>query len=230
MSDVSPPQSRAVAVRPRRSSSPQVRRIIGVAAVVVLIGLMLLGTKFVPKGSTLGAGPAAFDPAAYGVKQFPSQQQFITSHAVVATTLAAAVKKDQTAAATKYGVSSDSGATVVVPVTFTGKVGTVPAAGYTPIAVGGLPSGLHVAAQLGPAITGTDIRDASGTIQLGSFENQIQYQNAGDAINDELKKVLAAADGGEPTSLQGKTVTITGVFQLVNPDQWNVTPATIAVK
>ena len=220
--------SATAATRPAHSGlSKTTKRIIAVVAVVVVIGLMLLGTKFVPAGSTLGVGPAAFDPAAYGAKQFPIQQQFITQHAADAETLAAAVKKDQTAAGAKYGVSSNSGATVEVPVKFTGVVGKVPAAGYTPVKVSGLPSGYQIAVQLGPAITGTDLRDASGKIQLGDFENQIQYQNAGDAINNQLKTVLTKA--GAP-DLTGKTITVTGVFQLVNPQQWNVTPATIAVQ
>lgn len=222
----------ATTTRPVRSGlSKTTKRIIAVAAVVVLIGLMLLGTKFVPKGSTLGAGPAAFDPAAYGAKQFPIQQQFVTGKVADAVTLAAAVKKDQTAAGTKYGVSSNAGATIEVPVKFTGTVGTVPASGYTPVKVSGLPSGYNVAVQLGPAITGTDLRDASGKIELGNFENQIQYQNAGDAINNQLKMVLTKAIGGsDPSAMKGKTITVTGVFQLVNPEQWNVTPATIEVQ
>lgn len=222
----------AMTTRPARSGmSRTTKRIIAVAAVVLLIGLMVLGTKFVPKGSTLGAGPAAFDPAAYGAKQFPLLQQYITAHAVEASTLGTAVKKDSAAAGKKYGTLSSDGVTVEVPVTFTGTVGKVPASGYTPITVAGLPSGTKIAAQLGPAITGTDLRDVTGKVQLGDFENQIQYQNAGDAINKQLKQALTKAIGGtDPSTLQGKTVTITGVFSLVNPQQWNVTPATIAVK
>ena len=211
----------------RGGLSKTTKRVILAAVVVLVLLLMVLNTKFVPKGSTLGQGPRAFDPAAYGAKQFPIQQKFIVDHAVPATELARAVKKDQTAAAQKYGLPSSDGVTVEVPVTFTGRVGKVPAAGYTPVAVSGLPAAIKVAVQLGPAITGTDLRDATGKIQLGDFENQIQYQNAGTAINTELKKVLKQA--GAP-DLQGKTITVTGVFSLVNPAQWNVTPATVKVR
>ncbi len=210
--------------------SRKTKRIIGIAAVVVLIGLMLLGTKFVPAGSTLGAGPEAFDPAAYGAKQFPIQQQLITSAAVDAETLGKAIAADQTAAGEKYGITSNDGASTQVPVKFTGVVGTVPDAGYTPVKVSGLPSGTKIAVQLGPAVTGTDLRDFGGKTSLNQFENQIQFQNAGDAINDQLKQVLSKADGGDPSSLEGKTITVTGVFSLVNPQQWNVTPATIEVQ
>ena len=206
--------------------TPARKRIIGAVFVAALLVAMILDTRFVPKGSKIAEGPAAFDPAAYGKKQFPIQQRFISSHAVDAAVLAAAVKKDQTAAGKKYGVEVNQGATTVVPVKFSGVVGKVPAAGYTPVKVAGLPHGSKIAVQLGPAITGTDLRDATGTIQLGQFQNQIQFQDAGSAINNELKIVLKRA--GAP-DLAGQRITVTGVFELINPELWNVTPATIKV-
>lgn len=206
--------------------TPARKRIIGLIFVVALLVAMVLDTKFVPKGSKIGQGPAAFNAADYGKKQFPIQQRFISSHAVDATVRAAAIKKDPTAAGKKYGVEVNQGATTVVPVKFTGVVGKVPAAGYAPVKVAGLPHGTKIAVQLGPAITGTDLRDATGKIQLGQFENQIQYQDAGSAINDQLKIVLKKA--GAP-DLQGKTISVSGVFELINPQLWNVTPATIKV-
>lgn len=197
-------------------------------AIVVVLVAMALSTKVVPKGSTLGQGPAAFNAAAYGRKQFPIQQKYVEAHAVDAPTLAAALEKDPTAAAKQYGTPLNDGASTEVSVRFTGVVGSIPAAGYAPVKVSGLPAGFQVNVQLGPAITGTDLRDASGDkIQLGQFENQIQYQNAGTAINDQLKKLLEKA-GAQNSS--GKTVVVTGVFSLVNPKLWNVTPATFEVQ
>lgn len=206
---------------------PAVRRAIQGGAVLVVIAAMFLGTKVVPAGSTLGAGPATFDASTYGKKQFPIQQKYVEAHAADAAALAVAINSDQTAAAKKYGVSINSGASTIVAVKLTGVVGTVPAAGFTPITVSGLPTDQVVAVQLGPAITGTDLRDATGKIELGQFENQIQFQDAGTAINEELKAVLKKA--GAP-DLTGKTIVITGVFQLINPKLWNITPATLEVQ
>ena len=218
----------ASAARTRRAGlTPAAKRTITAVAVLVVLVAMFFGTKVVPKGSTLGQGKAAFSAAAYGKKQFPIQQRFIVAKAVPATTLAAAVAKSATAAGKQYGVSTGEGAGPEMPVRFTGTVGKVPAAGYTPITVSGLPKDQLVNVQLGPAINGTDLRDATGKIQLGQFENQIQYQNAATAINTQLKAVLSKA--GAP-DLTGKTVTVTGVFQLINPKNWNVTPATITVQ
>lgn len=188
---------------------------------------MLLGTRIVPKNSPLILGKAAFSASAYGRKQFPVIQRYVAGKAVDASTLAAALDKDQAAAGKQYGVASNEGATIEVPVKFTGKVGKVPSSGYTPVTVAGLPSGHAVAVQLGPAITGTDLRDATGKVSLEDFENQIQYQDAGSAINARLKSELTKA--GAP-DLTGKTISVQGVFQLVNPKQWNVTPASISVQ
>ncbi len=82
--------------------------------------------------------------------------------------------------------------------------------------------------QTGPAIMGTDLRDGTGTIQFGQFTNQIDYQNAGSALNKEMKKqVLSKLD---TTDLKGKTVSVVGVFQLTDPAKWLVTPVSLEVK
>ena len=60
------------------------------------------------------------------------------------------------------------------------------------------------------------------------FVNQIEYQNAGSALNKELKKqVLSRIDN---SSLTGKVLKVVGVFQLVNPKSWLVTPVSLEVK
>lgn len=216
----------AAAPRGRRSSSLPVRRIVGIAALVVLVVAMALGTKVVPKNSRLGLGPAPFNATTYGKKQFPLQQKYISGKAVDAKTLAAAFAASPTAAAKKYGVPNNAGAGPEISVKFTGVVGKYVANEYTPVKVAGLPSKQVVSIQLGPAINGTDLRDASGKIQLGDFENQIAYQNAGSALNTQLKALLTKIDA---THLTGKTVTVAGVFQLITPTNWAVTPATLTV-
>lgn len=206
--------------------TPQLKRIITVVVIVLVVLAMVLSTKFVPKGSALDQTAKAFSASAFGKAEFPKVQKFISSKAVDAATLAAAIQADPTAAGKKYGVAAEGGVGVVIPVTFTATVGQVAASGYTPVTVQGL-SGPSVAVQFGPAINGTDLRDSTGKYRLGSFENQIQYQDAASALNDRLKTVLTKA--GAP-NLGGKTVQLDGVFTLVNPAQWNVTPATLTVQ
>jgi predicted lipoprotein len=82
--------------------------------------------------------------------------------------------------------------------------------------------------QTGPAINGTDLRDATGTITFEQFTNQIDYQNAGSALNKEMKaQVLSKIDNG---NLTGKTLSVVGVFQLINPNSWLVTPVRLDVQ
>lgn len=214
----------SVAVKPK-GMRPIVKRLIWIGLIVILVVAMALSTKIVPKGSSVAEGAQAFNAADYGAEQFPKIQGYISENAVDAATLAAAVQADQTAAAKQYGKSVD-GATYIIPVTFTGVVGEVPASGYTPVTVEGLPKDINVGVQMGPAINGTDLRDVTGEVSLNDFENQIQYQDAGQALNDELKKTLTKVGA---TDLEGKTVTVEGAFTLINPEQWNVTPSKITV-
>lgn len=215
----------SVAVKPK-GLRPGVKRLIWIGVLVVLVVAMALSTKIVPKGSEAAQGTQQFNAAEYGATQFPKIQDYISEHAVDASTLATAVKADQAAAAKEFGKSSD-GATYIIPVKFTGVVGTIPEAGYTPIDVADLPGDVKIGLQLGPAINGTDLRDVTGKVTLNDFENQIQYQDAGAALNDELKKGLAKLDAA---NLTGKTVQVEGAFTLINPQQWNITPSKITVE
>jgi predicted lipoprotein len=215
----------ADAVRRTGSGRRTTRRVVIGAVALVVVVAMALSVKVVGKGSDVGAGPAAFSASAWGKEHFPKIQTAIAKRAVPATELAPAVLADQTAAGQKYGV--DAGTGPEISTTFTGTVGA-PQDGVAPVTVPGLPSDLLIRIQTGPAINGTDLRDATGTVEFGQFTNQIDYQNAGAALNDQLKKqVLSKVDA---TSLQGKTVTVTGVFQLINPKGWLVTPSELEVK
>lgn len=211
--------------RGREGLSPAAKRGILVGLVVLLLVAMALSTKVVGKGDTTGAGPQAFSASAWGKKNFPRVQDEIAKRAVPATTLAAAVAKSPAAAGKKYGV--DAGTAPEVSVSFTGTVGKG-TAGVYPVTVPGLPKKVLVRVQTGPAINGTDLRDAPGTIAFGQFSNQIDYQDAASALNTELKKqVLSKVAAGK---LTGKKVSVTGAFQLINPQGWLVTPAKMSVQ
>jgi predicted lipoprotein len=82
--------------------------------------------------------------------------------------------------------------------------------------------------QTGPAINGTDLRDAPGDIKFGQFKNQIEYQDAGSGINRAMKK--AVLDPIEVANLSGKSIDLVGVFRLINPKNWMITPVKLDVK
>ncbi|HEY5223967.1 MAG TPA: DUF2291 domain-containing protein [Microbacteriaceae bacterium] len=217
--------SASTATTRSRFSSPRAKRIILAAVVVVVLILMGVGTKVVSNSSAAVSTDGAFSPATYGKTQFPKIQAEIVKRAVPAATLAEAIAANPTAASDKYGVKATTGSELSV--SFTGVAGT-PQDGIYPVAVQGLPQGLNIRVQTGPAINGTDLRDATGTISFGQFTNQIDYQNAGAALNDEMKKlVLAKVDAAH---LQGKTVSVVGAFELINPNGWLVTPVKLSMQ
>ena len=194
-------------------------------AVLVLIGAMAYDTKIVKIGSAADAHSDVFSAASYGASEFPKVEAAVESRATDAATLAAALSKDEAAAEKQYGVAGDAGAEFSVK--FTGRAGKQDSGVYD-IAVPGVPNSIHISVQTGPAISGTDLRDATGTINFGQFSNQIDYQNAGSALNKEMKKaVLAKLDTGK---LTGKTVSVVGVFQLGDPGDWTVTPVKLDVQ
>jgi predicted lipoprotein len=217
---------------PRARAKPRLRLIIISAVAVALVVAMALDTKVVRIGSAEDIPANTFSPAAFGEAQFPKVKSAIEAHAVDVVTLAAAVAKDKDAAGKQYGVEpAKSGVATangpVISVKFTGVVGKGDSGVYD-VAVEGVPSAVTIRMQTGPAIYGTDLRDATGTISFGQFTNQIDYQNAGSALNKETKKqVLSKVDTAK---LTGKTVSVIGAFKLLDPDNWLVTPVRLDVQ
>ena len=210
----------------------RLRRVIISAATLALVAAMALDTKVVKIGSAADIAPNTFSPAAFGASEFPKVKSAIEDRAVGAVTLAAAVAKDKDAAGKEYGLEpSKSGVEAstgpVICVKFTGVAGKGESGEYV-FKVEGVPDTLVIRVQTGPAIYGTDLRDATGTISFGQFVNQIDYQNAGSALNREMKKqILAKID---TAALSGKTVAIVGAFKLTNPNNWLVTPVKLDVQ
>ena len=202
---------------PRTRPVSRLALLSGVAAILVVA--MALDTRVVRIGSAADVQDDVFSPAAYGNKEFPKVQAAVEARAVDAATLAAALAKDQAAAAKQYGVASDAGPEFAVKLS--GKAAKDDS-GDIAVAVPGMPSSTTITLQLGPAIIGTDLRDATGSISFGQFHNQIEYQNAGAALNNQMKHdVLSKLD---LASLPGKTVSVVGVFQLTDMSAWQVTP------
>lgn len=206
-------------------ATSKTKGIIGVVVVIAVLVAMGLDTTVVTKGSSDAASSAQFSAKAYGKKEFPKVRKAITQRAAPAPELASAIQQDKGAAVDKYGVPGNIAP--VMSVKLTGVVGQGES-GIFHIKVDGVPRDLTIRLVTGPAITGTVLRDGAGNIDFGDFENQIQYQNAGAAINDAMKKQVLA--GLDRDHLKGKTVHVIGAFQLINPDNWLVTPVSLSVQ
>ena len=192
-------------------------------AILVLVIAMALDTRVVRIGAPGASRPGVFSAAAFGKTEFPKVQSDVEGHAVSAATLAAAIAKDQGTAEKQYGTAAIGGAEFSVE--FTGKAGKQDFGVYD-VAVPGVPASVHITVQTGPAIMGTDLRDATGRIKFGQFKNQIVYQNAGSALNTQMKRsVLSTLD---VSKLTGKTISVVGVFQLTDPANWQVTPVKLS--
>jgi predicted lipoprotein len=186
---------------------------------------MALDTKVVRIGSAGDVRNAVFSPEEYGKSEFPKVQADIEARAVDAVTVATAIAKDRATAEKEYGVPAGVGP--VISVKFTGVVGEGKSGIYK-VAVDGVPDTLLIRVQTGPAINGTELRDATGKITFGQFTNQIEYQNAGSALNNEMKKqVLSKVD---TSALTGKTISVVGAFKLINPKSWLLTPVELEVQ
>ncbi len=198
------------------------RRALTAGLALLLVATMIYDTRIVRIGSEDDVRAQVFSPEAFGAAEFPAIKSDVEQRAVEAAILAAAIAEDKAAASAQYGVPAGIGH--VFPVAFTGIVGEGKSGVYQ-VAVPGLPSEVGIRVQTGPAVNGTDLRDATGRIEFGHFTNQIEYQDAGSALNTEMKKdVLANFDN---SALTGKTIAVVGVFTLVNPKNWLVTPVRI---
>lgn len=210
---------------PKAAPAPRRTRLIIALLTLGVVSAIALDTTVVQIGSEQDARQQAFSPDAFGAEEFPRIQSFVEDHAVDAVTLGPAVMADKAAAAEEYGVASSTGA--IMPVRLTGVVGEGKSGVYD-VSVDGLPSDIRVRVQTGPAINGTDLRDATGDIEFGHFKNQIEYQDAGSGINRAMKaEVLEPID---TAALQGQTVEVVGAFRLINPKNWLITPVRIDIK
>ncbi len=215
--------SRAVAHSTKR---PVWRRFAALAIVIAVLAGMIVDTKVVRVGSSEDLRQAGFSAETFGAQTFPKIQAAIAQRAVEGATLAAAIAANKDDAVAKFAIAGGSGP--VFSVKLTGEAGSNPSSGIYDIKAPNLPAEIRVRVQTGPAINGTELRDATGTIQFGQFTNQIEYQNAGSALNNEMKKlVLAPIAGG---ALSGKTVSLIGAFRLVNPKSWLITPVQLEIK
>jgi predicted lipoprotein len=219
--------SAAVRVRKRKSAMRKsgLTKFVVIGAALLVIGGIVLHTTVVHIGSDADVRQQAFSPDTFGAKEFPRIQAVVLQKAVDAVTIAPEVLADKVAAGKKYGTASTTG--TVIMVKFSGVVGEGKSGIYD-VAVAGMPADIKLRMQTGPAINGTDLRDAPGDIAFGSFKNQIEYQDAGSAINRAMK--ASVLDPIDTSSLTGKTVDVVGAFRLVNPKNWMITPVKVDVK
>lgn len=199
--------------------------IISALAVILVLVAITLDTTVVEIGSAEDQRQAAFDPDAFGTAEYPRIAEAVRGRAVEASFLAQALAEDKNGAIENYGTPGGIGA--FMPVQLTGVVGEG-RSGVFDVTVEGMPEGTRVRLQTGPAINGTDLRDITGDIIFGAFKNQIEFQDAGAGINRAMAATILSDIDRD--ALPGKTVSVIGVFNLINPKNWMITPVLLEVQ
>ena len=206
----------------------KIRKLIGPAlalAVLVLIGVSTTyvsgaDVSLLEKGVKAKVDSAAFANEYYDAKIVP----YIVANAHDLKELDAAIQIDPNAAGAKYGKRDGDNAAYSVATKFTAVAGELKG-DLLVLKVDGIDTLVYL--QAGPALNGTAIRDVSGLVNFGMFDNQLAYQDAGTKLNDKVRdNVLSKID---KTTLTGKTLTITGAFSLFNPKQYMIVPIAIEV-
>ncbi|MFJ4696489.1 DUF2291 family protein [Streptomyces sp. NPDC088766] len=191
-------------------------------ALVLLVVAVAATTTYRSAESSDTAGPAAFDPAAYGAATYPKVVRAVEKRAVDIVTLQRAIAADSAAAGAEYGVREGTGP-YSYAVKLTGTAGAV-SGGLLSVTVPDLGK-TRVGVQVGPAVNGSALRDAAGFIEFGQFTNQVEYADAGTALNDQMKrKVLAGLD---VASLRGRPITVVGAMAPLTADVLTVTPVSV---
>lgn len=210
----------AVARRPRFNARVALWAL--AALVVVAIGL---DTTYRDPDAPTAAGEAAFDPQRFGEENFePKVVPALEERAVELTELIPALRDDQEGASEQFG-HREGASPYNFSVRGEGVAGRAEG-GLMPVKVRGLKN-TTVSIQVGPAINGTALRDASGLINFNQFVNQVDYADAATALNNQVKaKVL---EGIDPKSLEGKRVSFLGAFTLLDPSVVTITPVQLEV-
>ncbi len=174
-------------------------------------------------------GPEIFDPVQYATERYESEVvPAITDNAVEITELLPQIIADPEAAGEEYGHKDGVTSPYAYPVQGSGVAGPVEGT-LMPVAIEGLPEGVEVVLQVGPAINGTALRDATGLIGFDDFLNQIEYADVSTELNNQVKEnVLADFDAAGAT---GRTVSFVGAFAYgSNTALLQVTPVELEVQ
>ncbi|MGW2093572.1 DUF2291 family protein [Promicromonospora sukumoe] len=203
------------------------------AVILGVVGLALLAaiaaTTTVVRGSEPVPGSAeAFDATRYAEEKYDSEVvPAITGNATDIGELLTRVAEDPEATGEELGHRAGAASPYAYAVSGEGVAGKVEGT-LLPVEVPGVPDGTEVMLQVGPAINGTALRDATGLIDFSDFLNQIEYANAATELNTKVKENVLA--GFDAAAAEGQTVRFTGAFAAgSNPAVVQVTPVELEV-
>lgn len=206
----------------------RIRQVAAIAVAVLLAILIGVSTKYVSGADTslLEKGvKAKVDSANFADENYESKiVPYILQNAHDLAELDAAIIADPAAAGAKYGKRDGDNAAYSVATKFTATGGELKG-DLLELKVDGLKTTAYL--QVGPALNGTALRDVTGLVSFGMFDNQLAYQDIGTKLNDKVRDlVLSKID---KKSLTGKKLSITGAFSLFNPKTYMIVPVVLEV-
>ena len=209
------------------SSGTVLRRFLAPVLLVMLLAAMALSTTYRDIGAAAPGAEDAFDPKEFGSETYPEVADTIEQEAKPLAEVLSAVAADPEQAGQELGRREGATGAYTYSVEGQGTAGDVQQS-LLPVTVPGLPNDTRVSLQIGPAINGTALRDASGVVEFGDFTNQVEYANAATALNDAMREqVLTDLDRA---SLAGEKVSFVGAVQLLTPTTVTITPVSVEVQ
>ena len=197
---------------------------IKVVAAVAIVAVCFFGTTFMsPEDAEAVREAGSTDPVAYAEKNYDSTIAYIQDNAIDLTGLVTELRADEEGTSQAKG-ARDGEAAYTFPVTLTGTI-EKGGFGQVNVVVDGMPGGVVVSVQTGPALTGTALRDVTGQTTFDMFENQIDYAQVGLSLNEPLKTGVLAEN--DLASMTGQKVTIVGAFAYSDPTHVVITPVSI---
>jgi predicted lipoprotein len=193
--------------------------------VIVLVAAALSTTVVTGEEATAAASGQKFDPVGYADERFESEiVPQIQEDAVDLAALLNGLAEGSDEA--EFGNTPGTGSAYSFPVEFSGVAGA-PNGAILPVTVAGVPAGVTVQVQIGPALNGSALRDVTGTVSFNEFTNQLEFQEVATEFNNRVRDSTLA--GVDPAALEGKTVHVVGAFTRVNPALVSVVPVNFEV-
>jgi predicted lipoprotein len=217
---------------PRRSA-----KLVPLAAAVVAIALYVgldppwvaVSIEKANSGSAV-AGSQNLSPDKYVASIWTSKVlPTVRSSAVDLTTLLRDLQKNQAAASKRYGHYSVLNSPPAFLIKGSGRivsVNTLSLISKVGVALGASKKP-DVFIQIGPIISGTDVRDALPFVNFNQFVNQVQFGEVAIAFNSKVRETALAKLN--PAKLKDKHVTFTGAFTYSSPKDVLITPITFEV-
>ncbi len=228
--------SRSVSLRWREVPDRIPRRWLVSIGIVVVIAIFLAvdpqwtTQKIRPPAQSAATKSADFDPTDYVDKHWSSEILPTVLHrAISLPTLLTDLATNASRTAKRYGHVAELGGQPTFLIKDTARIKSVNSSNIPVEATLDLHSPLKsaTALQLGPILTGTDVRDAMRFISFNQFTDQVTYSELATAMNKKIEDTIL--DKLDNAKLAGKNVSFYGAFTYTPGMPVLITPVTLKV-